>query len=200
MFSLFRSALPNSRFIGPRVTLRAPRRSDQKAWIDIRSRSKTFLEPWEPAWSRDALSPNAFRRRYERVEDEWRAGIGYGLFITDNETGNLLGGVTLANVRRGVVESANIGYWIGAPYARKGFMSEGLQIALDFSFRKLGLHRVEAACLVHNDASRNLLLKSGFQAEGRARKYLCIAGRWQDHDTFAILRTDDRPVVPVLER
>lgn len=200
MLNLFRSSLPNNRFIGPRVTLRAPRRADQKSWIDIRGRSKTFLEPWEPAWSRDALTPGAFRRRYERIEEEWRTGIGYGLFIQSNETGALLGGVTLANVRRGVVESANIGYWIGAPHARKGYMAEALQIALDFSFRKLGLHRVEAACLVHNEASRNLLLKSGFQAEGRARKYLCIAGRWQDHDTFAILRTDDRPMIPVLER
>ena len=61
-------------------------------------------------------------------------------------------------------------------------MSEALQITLDFAFRKIKLHRVEAACLIENEASRGLLLKSGFQQEGRARQFLCINGRWQDHD------------------
>ncbi|HAJ19705.1 MAG TPA: hypothetical protein DCL95_06525 [Rhodospirillaceae bacterium] len=59
---------------------------------------------------------------------------------------------------------------------------------------------MEAACLIENGASRGLLLKSGFQQEGRARQFLCINGRWQDHDMFGILRTDDRPAVPVIER
>lgn len=191
--------IPNSVYAGPRVSIRPPRRGDVRAWLDIRSRSKTFLEPWEPAWSRDALTAAAFRRRVARIESEWRSGIGYGFFIVENESDTLLGGITLANVRHGVVESANVGYWIGEPHARQGHMAEALQICLDFAFRKLRLHRIEAACLIDNEASRNLLLKSGFQAEGRARKYLCIAGRWQDHDTFGILRTDDRPAVSVRE-
>jgi ribosomal-protein-alanine N-acetyltransferase len=193
------SRLPKSIYAGPRVSIRPPRRGDMRAWIDVRSLSRAFLEPWEPAWSRDSLTPAAFRRRVSRIESEWRSGIGYGFFIVENEGGALLGGITLANVRHGVVESANVGYWIGEPHARKGYMAEALQITLDFAFRKLRLHRVEAACLVDNAASRNLLLKAGFRPEGRARKYLCIAGRWQDHDTFGILRTDDRPSVPVRE-
>ncbi|MEQ8442521.1 MAG: GNAT family protein [Alphaproteobacteria bacterium] len=199
MFDLFRTRPPRRKYCGPRVYLRLPQIGDERAWIDVRSNSKTFLEPWEPAWSRDALSPAAFRRRLRRVEEEKQSGIGYAFFMFRNEDDALLGGITLANVRRGVVESANVGYWTGAAHTRQGYMAEGLQIALDYAFRKLALHRVEAACLIHNEASRNLLLKSGFQAEGRARKYLRIAGRWQDHDTFAILRTDDRPAVPVRE-
>jgi ribosomal-protein-alanine N-acetyltransferase len=200
MFDFLKPSLPRCLFSGPTVSLRPPRWSDQKEWLVLRSESKAFLEPWEPAWSRDALSPAAFRNRVQRIRAEWRAGMGYGFFIVHNETGALLGGVTLANVRRGVVESANIGYWIGSGHARRGYMGEAIQIALDFAFTTLGLHRVEAACLVHNEASKSLLLKSGFQPEGRARKLLCIAGRWQDHDTFAILRTDDRPAVPVRTR
>jgi len=200
MLDFFKSTPPRCIFSGPRVFLRPPRWSDQQAWISLRGASRSFLEPWEPAWSRDALTPAAFRRRVRRIEQEWRAGNGYGFFIFRNDSQALLGGITLANVRRGVVESANIGYWTGAEHARKGYMAEALQIMLDFSFGKLHLHRIEAACLVHNEASRELLLKSGFQLEGRARKYLCINGRWQDHDTFGILRSDDRPAVPVLER
>jgi len=199
MFDLFRSKPPKRKYCGPQVYLRPPMWNDQKAWIGLRSESKAFLEPWEPAWARDALTPAAYRRRLRRVEEEWQAGIGYAFFVFRNEDNVLLGGITLANVRRGVVESANVGYWTGEPHARKGYMAEGIQVTLEFAFRKLGLHRVEAACLIHNQASRNLLLKSGFSPEGRARKYLRIAGRWQDHDTFAILRSDDRPTVAVRE-
>ena len=200
MFDFFRSSPPRCVFSGPRVFLRPPKWADQKEWLKIRGESKAFLEPWEPAWSRDALTAAAFRRRVHRVDQEWRSGIGYGFFIFDGKTSNLVGGITLANVRHGVVESANIGYWTGQGYARQGYMSEALQITLDFAFRKIKLHRVEAACLIENDASRRLLLKSGFQLEGRARQFLCINGRWQDHDMFGILRTDDSPAVPVIER
>ena len=56
-----------------------------------------------------------------------------------------------------------------------------------FAFRTLGLHRVEAACLPSNAASRGLLAKTGFREEGYARKYLCIDGKWQDHILFGIL-------------
>lgn len=112
----------------------------------------------------------------------------------------MVGSITMANVRRGVVQSANIGYWTGQPYIRRGYMAEAVQIVLDFAFRRLQLHRIEAACLEENAASKALLLKAGFRPEGLARKYLCIAGRWQDHETFAILRTDPRPDVPVLEK
>ena len=197
MLKLFGSMPPRCSFAGPNVTLRPPRRADLRHWIDIRSKSKTFLEPWEPAWSRDALTPGAYRRRIRRVAQEWRQGTSFGFFIWENNGGTLVGGITLTNVRHGVVESGSIGYWVGEPYIRRGYGGEAVQIILDFAFRKMNLHRVEAACLVENHASRTLLIKAGFQPEGRARKYLCINGRWQDHDTFGILRTDDRPMVPV---
>lgn len=179
--------------------MRPPRRSDEREWLSLRAESRSFLEPWEPAWPHDALTPRAYRRRLERIRQEWSSGTGYAFFLYENASRRLIGGITLANVRYGVVQSTSIGYWTGRPYARRGYMHEGLQLTLDYCFRKLQLHRVEAACLTNNLPSRNLLLKAGFHPEGRARKYLCIAGRWQDHDTFAILRTDPRPSVPIRE-
>ena len=105
----------------------------------------------------------------------------------------LVGGITLSNVRRGVSLSASMGYWMGKPHARKGYMAEAIQLSLGFSFDTLGLHRIEAACLPSNTPSRNLLLKSGVVQEGFARSYLRINGTWQDHVCYAILRTDSRP-------
>jgi ribosomal-protein-alanine N-acetyltransferase len=61
-----------------------------------------------------------------------------------------------------------------------------------FVFDNLRLHRIEAACLPHNDASIRLLERTGFSREGLARRYLKINGAWQDHVTFALLEDDIR--------
>ena len=197
MLQLFRPRTTALRLTGPRIYIRAPQLRDQKAWLALRRLSRGFLEPFEPAWAHDALTPMAFRRRLRRIQGEWAAESAYGFFIFDRASDDLLGGITIANVRRGVIQSASVGYWIGEPFQRQGFMFESLQLCLDFSFRTLELHRVEAACLLDNQASRGLLEKSGFRYEGKAREYLCIAGEWQDHDTFAILNSDPRPIISI---
>jgi ribosomal-protein-alanine N-acetyltransferase len=103
----------------------------------------------------------------------------------------LVGGITLANIRRGVAQAGSIGYWVGESYARTGIMSAALRAMIPFSFGTLRLHRLEAACIPTNAASIGLLEKSGFQREGYARQYLCINGMWQDHLLYA--RTKDEP-------
>lgn len=176
-----------------RVYLRTPLPGDWKAWAELRAESREFLVPWEPTWPRDALTRQAYHRRLGYYAGEWRQGSGYPLFLLRQADDQLLGGISLLNVRRGVAQTASLGYWIGRPFARQGYMSEAISAVLDLAFGKLGLHRVEAACLPHNEPSRGLLLKSGFKEEGFAREYLRINGRWQDHVLFAVLRDDPRP-------
>jgi ribosomal-protein-alanine N-acetyltransferase len=195
MFSLLSGNAPAVRLVGSNIVLRPPMRSDERQWIGIREQSRDFLEFWEPTWPVDATTPAAFRRRLKKFSTDWRDGATYAFLIFQREDAALLGGITLSNVRRGVAQSGSIGYWMGKPHARKGHMSEAIQLTLDFAFDTLGLHRVEAACLPSNVPSRNLLLKSGFIQEGFARRYLRINGTWQDHVSFAILRTDPRPGV-----
>jgi ribosomal-protein-alanine N-acetyltransferase len=178
------------RLVGERVMLRPPERGDWQEWSDLRGESRRFLTPWEPSWSADSLSRSAFRRRLTQYGSDWRADQGYSFFLFRVEDGALVGGIGLSNVRRGVAETGSLGYWTGERYARQGYMAAGLKLTLEFAFRRLKLHRVEAACLPHNAPSRGLLLKSGFREEGYAREYLCIDGRWQDHVLFAILRDD----------
>ena len=86
-----------------------------------------------------------------------------------------------------------IGYWIGRPHARRGYMTEAVHGACSFCFDQLSLHRVEAACLPRNEPSQGVLRKAGFREEGLAKKYLKIDGRWQDHVLFALLREDFYP-------
>lgn len=173
-----------------RVYLRAPQQGDWRLWSELREESRDFLIPWEPSWPHDALTRGAFRRRVRAYDREWQQGTGYSFLVMRREDDDLLGGVTLTNLRRGVAQCISLGYWVGGRHARQGYMSEALQAALEFSFEDLGLHRVEAACLPNNAASKGLLIKSGFREEGYARQFLRINGRWQDHVLFAILRED----------
>ena len=85
---------------------------------------------------------------------------------------------------------------MGVPFAGQGYMTDSVRLGLRFAFGTLGLHRVEAACLVHNEASRRVLEKTGFIREGLARGYLKIDGAWQDHLLYAILREDLRNSLP----
>ena len=199
MFGLISTKAHTTRLVGTRVHLRPPERRDQKKWTELREVSREFLEPWEPSWPPDATSRSAFRRRLARLIEDWKDERACSFFILECGTDALLGGITVSNVRRGVAQSASLGYWIGQPYARQGLMSEAVQLTLNFCFETLGLHRVEAACLPANEASCALLLKSGFKEEGMARKFLRINGQWQDHITFAILRADARPGLTVVQ-
>ncbi len=170
--------------------LRPPERGDWQAWAELRSASRDFLAPWGPSWPSDALGRASFRRRIARYAMDWRTDQGYSLFIFRKSDETILGGIGLSHVRRGVAETASLGYWIGERHARQGHMTEALRLTLDFAFQKLRLHRVEAACLPTNIPSRGLLAKVGFREEGYAKKYLCIDGKWQDHVLFAILREE----------
>jgi len=186
---LFLARTDPYRLTSDRVFLRPPERGDYEAWASLRAGSRDFLSPWEPNWPPDALSRASFRARVARYAEDWRTDQAYNFFIFSRDE-TLVGGIGLSNIRRGVSETASLGYWVGEPYARQGYMTSALPLVVDFAFERLGLHRLEAACLPSNIPSRSLLAKAAFQQEGYAREYLCIAGKWQDHLLFAILRGD----------
>jgi [ribosomal protein S5]-alanine N-acetyltransferase len=182
-----------------RLMLRLPEMADYAAWAQLRRNGEAFLRDWEPSWSTDHLTRRAFR---SRVYWAWRAreeGRALALFLVRREDTRLLGAITLDNIRRGPSQSAQVGYWIGAPHARQGYMSEALAAAVHHAFAALDLSRVEAACLPENAASRGLLERSGFKYEGVAQSYLQINGRWRNHVLYANLRNDRRGRAPAEE-
>ena len=177
---------------GERVYLRYPRMGDFSDWSRLRGASRQFLKPWEPVWADDELTRGAFRRRIKRYQKETRLDSAYVFFVLRKTDNALIGGCTLSNVRRGVTQCCTLGYWVGEPYARQGYMTEAIKALIPFVFRTLGLHRIEAACLTANDASRALLARCGFREEGLARRYLLINGVWSDHLLFALLADEAR--------
>ena len=173
------------------VTLRPPRAGDYPAWSDLRRRSRGFLQPWEPSWPADDLSKAAFRRRLAAYQREMDLGLGYSFLVFRRADDELVGGITLSNLRRGVAQMASVGYWVGAPHARQGHTLAAVRAVMGFAFGRLGLHRLEAACVPENEPSRSLLLRAGFQQEGRASAYLKINGEWRDHLLFGFFTGAD---------
>jgi len=175
------------RIEGEAVFLRPPRAADYVAWSELRRRSRSFLQPWEPTWPADDLSRAAFRRRLAAYQRDMDLGYGYAFLVFRREDGELVGGITLSNIRRGVAQMGQVGYWVGQPHARSGYTLAAVRALTGFALGRLALHRLEAACIPENEASRTLLLKAGFELEGRAQAYLKINGDWRDHLLFGLV-------------
>jgi len=175
-----------------RLILRPPQMRDFEQWARLRRESQAFLAPWEPQWSRDHLSACAFRNRVVWSERSIRQGEAYPLLLIRQKDGQIVGGVTLSNVRRQPAQATTLGYWVGEPYAMQGYMTETLTAVREHAFASLDLSRLEAACLPDNVGSRRLLERCGFKYEGVAQAYLQIDGRWRDHVLYAALRADRR--------
>ncbi|MDD3289030.1 MAG: GNAT family protein [Alphaproteobacteria bacterium] len=165
--------------------------TDWRSWQSIREVSRSFLTPWEPSWSLNALTYSHFGNQLRRQWREWREGKGYAFQICLRMRGNdgpenyallpVVGGIALSDVVRGISQKGTLGYWIGEPYAGQGYMTEAAGLVCDFAFKELKLHRLEASCLPENEPSSRLLRKLGFNEEGLARSYLKINNKWSDH-------------------
>lgn len=176
----------------PRLILRPPQESDQKAWISARRESRAFLEPWEPAWPAREVLAKDFHSFLRAREKKWRSDQGYSFLLFLKDRKHLAGCVNINNVVRGAGQYATLGYWIAQDYASEGYMTEAVGAVCDYGFKGLMLHKITAACLPENAASRRVLQKCGFTREGLARKHLKIAGDWRDHILYGLLENDPR--------
>jgi [ribosomal protein S5]-alanine N-acetyltransferase len=175
-----------------RLTLRLPEHGDWRAWGALREASAAHLTPWEPVWAHDHLARPAFTNRVYWAQRAQSQGTALPLMLVRRSDNQLLGAITLDNIRRGPVQAGTLGYWIGAPFARQGYMREAILALVHHAFAVMDLSRIEAACLPENTPSRGVLEKCGFKYEGVAQSYLQINGRWRNHVLYANLRNDRR--------
>ena len=175
---------------GKHLLLRPPQLSDYDAWHKLRYESRDFLRPFEPRWTEADLNRRIYTMRVRRARVEAQAGTDYAFFVFKKDDGKevLVGGITLSNVRRRAAQYVSLGYWMGQQFAGQGIMTEAVATCLPFVFEALDLHRIHAAFLPGNLASRRVLEKNGFVEEGFAEKYLQINGRWEDHVLFGLTR------------
>ena len=169
------------------IYLRPPSLLDYNKWRLIREESRNFLTPWEPTWQTGEHTLKRYIRLITIYSRRRRSDSQYSFFIFDKND-QLLGGINVFNIKRGISQSCTIGYWIGKKYSNKGYMTKALSILIVYLFNQYRINRIEAACLPSNNTSIKLLLRLGFSKEGYATDYLRINGRWEDHLLFAITK------------
>ncbi len=182
--SLLRRSLP-TRVAGDGTLIRALGPDDAHAMLELRLRNRDFLAPWDPERPSAFFTLSGQRAVLADHRDAWRDGRRYAFAICTADDAPI-GNVTLDNVVRGAVQGTTLGYWVDERAGGRGHATEAVQLALRFAFGHAGLHRVQAAVMPRNPRSARVLAKAGFRHEGRALRYLHIAGAWEDHDLFAV--------------
>jgi ribosomal-protein-alanine N-acetyltransferase len=172
-----------------RVLLRHPDRSDEAAYAELVRLSRELHQPWEPLAMEGAPepdSPEAFRIWLEGNRDSRTER----LLLCRRDDGALVGRFHLNEIVRGAFDSAYLSYWVGAPFASQGYMTEGFLLLLQWAFVDLRLHRLEANIQPSNRPSLALIKRAGFRREGFSPRYLKIAGQWSDHERWALTKED----------
>lgn len=176
-----------------RLFLRPLRPGDLTALRTHLRRSAEHLRPWSPAavGVYDTISLTSLSKLVVRHRHEWKAGVAYPflVFLKTNVDG-VVGRVTLSGVVRGVFQSAQLGYEVDVNHLGQGIATEAAREVVRFGFEVLDLHRVQAAIMPGNGSSLRVIEKCGFEREGLAKRYLCIAGAWEDHYLYGITYED----------
>jgi len=163
---------------GGRVYLHAARRADRDEFLRLNRASRRFY--------RGRVMPPVTARQWSAYLARRRRPDSPGYLICRASDDALVGGININEIVRGVFRSGYLGYQVGAPYARRGYMTEALALVLRRAFGPLRLHRVEANIQPGNRGSIVLVRRAGFQREGLSRRYLKIGGRGRDHERWAL--------------
>ena len=167
---------------GKRVILRSPEVSDSAELVALNRASVQFHH--------HLVSPPRTSEEFDQFLQRSAQTNTECFLICDRKNRNVLGTINLSEIVRGPFQSAYLGYYVGAAYANRGYMTEALQLMLRYTFKELKLHRVEANIQPNNKPSIALVRRAGFTREGYSRRYLKISGRWRDHDRWAITIED----------
>lgn len=139
---------------------------------------KNFVSP--------PVTPENFDELLRRNENETNK-----LFLIFRAADDAIAGaINLSQIFRRGFQNAYLGYYLFEEFAGNGYMTEAVKLILDYSFKILKLHRIEANVQPENKASIKVLKRCGFTQEGFSRKYLKIGGRWRDHERWAIIVED----------
>lgn len=174
----------NGVHVGAKVLIRAPEIKDCNEFIELARKSVRF--------HRGLANPPKQKQKFVEYIDRCSQPDFEGMLICRIEDNRVTGAINLSQIFRAGFQNAYMGYFIGEPFAGKGYMKEALQLMLRHTFKCLKLHRIEANIQPKNIASIALVKRSGFTLEGYSRRYLKIGGKWQDHERWAIISEDWR--------
>lgn len=177
-------------------TVRPVRLAEAGAVAAAYLRNRAHLAPWEPPRSEEFYTLAGQRRAIEQKLDLAERGLAAGWVI--GHGADVVGMVNLNNIVMGVLRSASVGYWVDRGHTRRGLAVAAVEHACGEALA-LGLHRVEAGTMLHNEASQRVLRRAGFEHFGTARAFLFVAGAWQDHHLYQRILHEDPLVVAQAE-
>ena len=154
---------------------------EAKLMCSFRRENKNHLERWEPLRKPSFFTESFWQAQLRTQLRDFREGVSANFSILDKDEMFVVGVCNYTNIVRGTFQSCQLGYAIAKQCEGQGLMEEALRRTNDFVFSQLGLHRIMAAYLPHNQRSGSLLGRLGFKREGFAEKYLKINGIWEDH-------------------
>ncbi|MFA1539803.1 GNAT family N-acetyltransferase [Actinomadura monticuli] len=167
--------------VGARVMVRQVRRDDEARFVKLARASSAFHRPWV------ALPESA--EQFATYLARFDEGDAVGMVICLREGGDIVGTVNINGIVRGCYQRGTLGYAAFLPYAGRGYVNEGVGLAVTYAFEELRLHRVEADIQPENSASLRLVQRLGFRKEGFSPGFIRIDGVWRDHERWA--RTAD---------
>jgi ribosomal-protein-alanine N-acetyltransferase len=167
---------------GQRVGVRRPVEADAAEFVALMQASAALLHPWGEYPTTIERFEHYLRRRALPDHE--------GFLVCELGSGAIAGVININSIVRGFFQSGYLGYYVGAPFARRGYMTEGLRLVTRYAFDELKLHRLEANIQPGNAASIALVRKCGFRCEGYSPRYLQILGQWRDHERWALLADD----------
>lgn len=173
-----------------RLLMRVCGPEDAPAVQRFLAQQRDHFAPWFPQGS---LSPSldelisSIQDRLESAKQD--RGYRFHLFLRDEPT-VVVGQCSIADIRRGVIQQAVLGYGLGHQYQGRGLMTEAARAAVRCAFVDLDLHRLEGSYMPENVKSAAILEELGFKQEGFFKEYLLLNGRWQDHVVTALINPD----------
>ncbi|MBC7593319.1 MAG: GNAT family N-acetyltransferase [Kineosporiaceae bacterium] len=148
--------------------------------------NRDFLAPWEPIRGEDYSTVDGQRTDIAAALERHEQGTALPHVIVE-DSGRVVGRITLNGIVRGPFQSCSVGYWLGAADNGRGVATAAVRDIMRVAFEEMGLHRVEAGTLLRNVRSQRVLERNGFVRFGVAPTYLKIAGEWQDHALYQVL-------------
>ncbi|WP_040157805.1 GNAT family N-acetyltransferase [Nigerium massiliense] len=167
------------------IRTRRVRPEDADALAALVQRNREFLKPWEPQRDEAHYTVAGQRAGIDAALEQYERGLMVPQVILDDV--DIVGRVFLTGIAYGAARSCDITYWVSGEANGRGIATDAVGQLRQYAFDVMGLHRVQAASLVHNVASQKVLERNGFRRFGLAPSYLHIAGRWQDHVLFQAL-------------
>jgi RimJ/RimL family protein N-acetyltransferase len=153
------------------------------------NREQLIREFPQMAWLR---RPEEVRGFLQEKTEQWHDGrtFCYGIWRTDD--GKQVGQIQVKNVSWDI-PSAELSYFIGTWWHRRGFATEAIRAILGIAFQELGFQRIYVRILPSNAESFALAKKVGFQEEGLHRKaFRCGFGQLHDVHYMALTADDFR--------